>query len=101
MLTMGKKGSNLMTKQRKNHTKSLKIEVTIKAIEGKLTLAQIASKYGIHSSQVKDWKKMGVRAIREAFSNQAKRDDEREAERLALIGQLTVENQYLKKKLSK
>jgi len=44
---------------------------------------------------------MGVRAIREAFSNQAKRDDEREAERLALIGRLTVENQYLKKKLSK
>ena len=90
-----------MPKNKRNHTKSLKTEVSIAAIKEKQTLAQLASKYNIHPTQVKDWKRAALSAINEGFSNKSKHDQHREDELLALIGKLTIENDFLKKKLPK
>lgn len=88
-----------MSNRRRNHTKSLKAEVAIAAIKEKQTLAQLASKYNIHPTQIKDWKQAALNAISEMFSNKSKHDQHREDELLALIGKLTIENDFLKKKL--
>ena len=90
-----------MTKKRHGHTKSLKTEIAVEAIKGKQSLAQLASKHRIHPTQVKDWKRMALKAIRDIFSNNSKKNQAHEDELLSLIGKLTIENNFLKKKLLK
>ena len=36
-----------------------KSKIVIEAIKGELTIAQITSKYGVHSTQIQQWKKKG------------------------------------------
>lgn len=86
-----------MSKKRRSHTKSLKTEIAIAAIKEKQSLAQLASKYGIHPSQIKDWKRMALKAIQDIFSNNSKKKQVHEDELLSLIGKLTIENNFLKK----
>jgi transposase-like protein len=66
-------------------------------------MAQISSKYGVHSTQINNWKKQALEYLKEAFTN--KKDNSQklyEAELSKLyeeIGRLKVENDFFKKKL--
>jgi transposase len=57
-----------MTKKRSYFTASKKSKITIVAVEGKLTQAQITSEYGVHATQVKAWKQTAIKAISDVFS---------------------------------
>ena len=43
---------------RKSFSNEFKSKVAMEALNGDLTMAQIASKYGVHSNQVQAWKKV-------------------------------------------
>lgn len=52
-----------MTKKRNYYTASKKSKIAIAAIEGKLTQAQLTSEYGVHPTQIKEWKQTALKAI--------------------------------------
>ncbi len=86
---------------RKKHTVQTKVKIAIEAIKGEKTGSQITSQYGVHLSQVNNWKKQALAIIPDAFSlNKAKQSNDHQAlidELYKQIGQLTVENDFLKK----
>ena len=83
-----------------------KSKVAMEAIRGEKTIAELASEYKIHPTQITSWKKQAVGQVKEAFSGKKpgrKRvDEESSVEGLyAKIGRLEVENDFLKKVLEK
>ena len=88
---------------RKRFSKEFKAKVAIEAIREHKTVAELSSQYGIHSNQIGIWKKSLLENSSELFSDGRKKKD-MEAEKLAeelykKIGQLGIENDWLKKKL--
>ena len=92
-----------MTINRKNHSTQTKVKVALEAIKGEKTTAEITAKYSIHATQINNWKKSVLEILPEAFSNKRKRQEDDQQvlmdELYKQIGQLKVENEFLKKKL--
>ncbi len=92
---------NLGTKtQRKHYGVEMKAKVAIAAVKGEQTANEIASFYGIHPVQVTKWKRQLLEGVPQLFANgkQAKSEEELLASLYQQIGQLKVENDWLKKK---
>lgn len=88
---------------RKRYDKEFKAKVALEAIRGENTLQEIGQKYGVHPNQVALWKKQLIESSGQLFEKTGKDKSTEELERLqdALyrqIGQLQVENEFLKKK---
>lgn len=87
---------------RKKFSKEFKSKVALAAIRGEKTIAQISSDYGIAATQVNQWKKQALDSLPDLFArkNEAKQVDPlQDPDRLQrMIGQLQVENDWLKKK---
>jgi transposase-like protein len=82
-------------------TAAFKKKVAIEAIKEDRTLGELASEYGVHPIQLSRWKKELIEGSEGIFQDKRKRKSE-EWDREALerkIGQLTIELDYLKKKL--
>ena len=89
--------------QRRKHTGQFKARVAIEAIAGHKTVNEISSEYGVHASQIHKWKKQALAHLPEVL------DDNRRSPRqpqeilesrlYQQIGQLTMDVEYLKKKL--
>lgn len=92
-----------MTINRKKHSTQTKVKVVLEVLKGEKTTAEITAKYGIHATQINNWKKSVLEVIPEAFSNKRKQhDNDQQAlidELYKQIGQLKVENDFLKKNL--
>ena len=79
----------------------LKGKVALEAIKGQKTFAEISSEYKVHSTQIAKWKKQLLNKLKDIFSN--KGDQKLVEKEHALdelykqIGQLKVENDFLKK----
>ena len=90
-----------MSLSRKKHSTQTKVKVALEALKGEKTTAEITAKYGIHSTQINNWKKAVLEVIPDAFSSKRKRqEDDQQAlidELYRQIGQLKVENDFLKK----
>lgn len=91
-----------MTDKRKKYSPAEKAKIALDAIKSELTLAQISTKYGIHSTQVNTWKKQALAYLPDAFSEKGKQEtttyEAQLAELYEQIGRLKVENDFLKKK---
>ena len=90
-----------MAGQRKRHTAEFKAKVALEALKDEMTVNQIAARYEVHPGQVSQWKKQALEQLVTGFSrgSKAERDKEDITEKLfAQIGQLKVENDWLKKK---
>jgi len=89
--------------QRKHHGGAFKARVAVEAIGGHKTVNEIASAYEIHPSQVAKWKAEALARLPEVLADgrQAKtqEDSETQARLYQEIGRLTMEVEYLKKKL--
>ena len=88
---------------RKRIEPALKARVALESIKGEKTLAQLSSEYGVHATQIGKWKKDLIRRSADLF---AKPDNSREMQHEELtdklhkaIGEITMENNWLKKKL--
>lgn len=90
--------------QRRKFSPAEKYRIVLEAIKGDLTQAQITAKYQVHVTQINTWKKQALEYLQAAFSNKLELSglvDEHEkklAELFQQIGQLKVENDFLKKK---
>ena len=88
----------------KSYTAAEKYKIALEAIRGNLTQSQITAKYQVHATQLNKWKKQALEYLQAAFSNKLQvnsviNDYEAQlAELYQQIGQLKVENDFLKKK---
>lgn len=87
----------------KKHSREFKAKVAIEAIKGEKTIQEIAQKYEVHPNQVTLWKKQLIENATSAFDKPGKDKEQEETEKkqnelYGQIGQLKVENDYLKKK---
>jgi len=89
--------------QRRKHTGQFKARVAIEAIAEHKTVNEISAEYGVHASQIHKWKKQALEHLPELLDgSRPSRRDAHEAVESRLyqqIGQLTMEVEYLKKKL--
>ena len=89
--------------QRRQFPGALKAKVTIEAIKGDRTINEIASIYQVHPNQVCKWKKQALELLPQVMAE--RRPDRQvnghcdEDKLYQQIGQLTVEVDFLKKKL--
>ena len=92
-----------MRNGKRQHSAAFKAQVVLEALRGEETVAVLASKFEVHPTQINKWKKQLVDALPGVFGQAADRkaqDDEALKDRLyRQIGQLQVENDWLKKKL--
>lgn len=91
-----------MVDMRKRFSAAFKAKVAVEALKGEKTIAELSSEYGVHSNQIRQWKKKLVEELPDIFSDRRKRS-EKEGEELTSelyrqIGQLKVELDWLKKK---
>jgi transposase-like protein len=87
---------------KKKYSADFKAKVAIEVIRGMKTQSEITSEYGVHMSQIQRWKQEAIEAIKNNFNQKKQlRDKSQEALVESLyrqIGQLSVENDWLKKK---
>ena len=88
--------------QHHRHSADFKAKVAMEAVKGQRTGNEIASGYGVHPTQVAQWKRQLLEAAPGVFSagsGRAVREQEELTDRLyQQIGQLKVELDWLKKK---
>ncbi len=87
--------------KRTRYSGEFKSKVALAALREEGTLAEIAAKYGVHPSQVNDWKRQAMAGLAGIFEGKAVHDEaahEAQVKDLhAKIGQLTVERDFLAK----
>ncbi len=87
---------------RKQHGEEFKKKVALEAIRQQKTINQITAEFGIHSTQVNNWKKQAMDAISQAFMSENKlkqQDRQPEIDELhRQLGQVIAERDWLKKK---
>jgi len=89
-------------KMRKSFSPEFMAKVALAAIKGDMTTAELSSKYEVHRSQINNWRKRALEEFREVFRgkrDKSIKDSEKIIDELyRQIGQLKVENDWLKKK---
>ncbi len=89
---------------RRRFTTEFKAKVALEAIQGELTLAQIAKKHDIHPNMIANWKRHLVREAATLFAPSRPDGDKHGDTQIknphAKIGQLTIEKDFLKKGLN-
>jgi transposase-like protein len=89
-------------RKRKNFSSQFKAKVALEAIRGVKTVTEIAQAYGVHPTQVGQWKKdlqEQASAIFDSKRGPAPADPAASSERLySEIGRLKMELDWLKKK---
>jgi transposase-like protein len=83
-------------------TAAFKKRVALDALKENKTLAQLASEHGVHPMQISEWKRELLDGAETIFERKGSKRQREPIEREDLerkIGQLTVELDYLKKKL--
>lgn len=89
-----------MTRKRRSFTKEFKLEI-IRELENRKKAVQIGREYGILPSLISRWKKEYYENLGQAFQGNGKiyKDEAKIAELERKIGQLYIENEFLKKAL--
>lgn len=89
-----------MSRKRRTLGSGLKSKVALAAVRGDKTTAQLASQFGVHTSQVTAWKKRLLEGVSELFADGRRKssDEVGEQELYEQIGRLKVEVEWLKKK---
>lgn len=88
---------------RRKHSSGFKAQVALEAIRGDITVAEIAKKHNVHPGQVQAWKAEALSKLESIFDKGlegSSRPDEQMAVLERKVGQLTIENDFLKKSWS-
>lgn len=90
-----------MSVKKLNFSAAEKFKVALEAIKAEITIAEISAKYGVHATQIHKWKKIALEYLAASFTDKKKPQENHGKEMAELyqqIGQLKVENDFLKKK---
>lgn len=89
----------------KRHSSEFKSKVALAAIRGDKTIQELSQEFDLHPNQISRWKQQALENFSTIFekSNQSSKElkeKDRELDvALKKLGQLTVESEWLKKKL--
>jgi transposase len=94
-----------MSKQkRKQYSPEFKAKVALAALREEATTAELASRYGVHSTMISSWKKALLDGAADIFERGQKSNKQTESqvdELYRQIGQLKVERDFLARGLSR
>jgi transposase-like protein len=91
-----------MSTNRRKFSKDFKAKVVLEALKEREPLEVLAKKYELTPTQISTWKSLALKNFGNVFStdpSETKKDGVEEQILYAQIGQLKVENDWLKKKL--
>lgn len=88
-----------MKKSRRKFTDSFKAKVAIEALKERETLGELSKRFDIHPNQISIWKREFLENAENAFASKNKNDEtDNQIDKLyQKIGQLEIENDFLKK----
>ena len=90
-----------MGKKKKSYTAEFKARVALDCIRGDLTINEISSKYGVHSTQINRWKQQAMTAVKSSFTGKEQKREQSDQQLMdklyQQIGQLKCDNDFLKK----
>jgi len=86
---------------RRRFSAEFKAKVALEAIKGHETVAELATRHGLHPTQIAAWKREATEKLARVFNEKdSAREQSRDAELTKLhakIGQLVVERDFLSK----
>ena len=91
-----------MTTKRRKFSKDFKAKVVLESLKERETLESLAKKYELLPGQITTWKAQAMENFSKVFSKDSSDEKDKDVETqilFAQIGQLKVENDFLKKKL--
>jgi transposase len=92
-----------MSKQsRRKFTSEFKTKVVLESLKERSSIEELARKFEVHPTQINTWKREFLGKASEVFSKKegdSQKSDVDTEKLYAQIGQLKVENDFLKKKL--
>ncbi len=95
----------MTVKKAKTYTAEYKAKVALDAIRGDLTINEISTKYGVHSTQINRWKQLALASLKLGFNDKQEKKDQSDQVLVdglyRRIGELTCENEFLKKNVWK
>ena len=90
-------------KSRRKFSADFKAKVVLEAFKERSTIEELARRFELHPTQINTWKREAMSNMVNVFGDKPEtiNDNEQQTQQLyAQIGQLKVENDFLKKKLS-
>lgn len=93
-----------MKKTRRKFSAAFKTKVVLEMLKERQTISELAQRFEIHPNQLSAWKKEFLQNAEKAFSDEndnvrVARAEKDKEELFKQIGQLKVENDWLKKKV--
>ena len=86
---------------RRNHTASFKAKVALAAVKGEKTLAELAQQFDVHPNQITQWKSQHFEGATGVFGKDKSEAAASSVDLKSLhakIGELTLENEFPKKR---
>jgi len=91
-----------MRKTRRKFSGAFKAKVAIEALKERESMAELSKRFEVHPNIISKWKQEFVKRSSELFDKKSDAEAEVDPEKLyAKIGQLEIENDFLKKSLKK
>jgi len=88
-----------MKQTRRKHSPAFKAKVALAALQGEETIAQLASRYQVHPSQIQAWEKTLAEGATGLFASEQKSQEKAKDAQIDQlyrhIGQLKVERDFL------